>query len=144
MALQYESLSRSKWECKYHIVFVPKYRKKILYGKIKEFLKKTFHELARQKGCEIIGGHLVQDHVHMILSIPPKYSISEIIGYIKGKSAIGIAREFGGRKRNFNGENFWARGYAVSTIGYEIEKVREYVKNQEQLDSKGFDEDGSF
>jgi len=133
MAIQYESLSHSKWECKYHIVFVPKYRKKILYGKIKEFLKKTFHELARQKGCEIIGGHLVQDHVHMILSIPPKYSISEIIGYIKGKSAIGIAREFGGRKRNFNGENFWARGYAVSTIGYEIEKVREYVKNQEQL-----------
>jgi putative transposase len=144
MTTQYQSLSHSKWECKYHVVFVPKYRKKVLYGEIKEFLKRTFHELARQKGCEIIGGHQVQDHVHMILSIPPKYAVSEIIGYLKGKSAIAIARQFGGRKRNFNGESFWARGYAVSTVGYELEKIRAYVKNQDQLDGQGFDEDGNF
>jgi len=144
MLFQYESLSHSKWECKYHVVFVPKYRKKILYGSIKEFLKKVFHELAGQKGCKIIGGYQVQDHVHMIITIPPKYAVSEIIGYLKGKSAIAIARQFGGRKRNFNGESFWARGYAVSTVGYELEKIRAYVKNQEQLDGYGAEEDGSF
>jgi REP-associated tyrosine transposase len=127
-----------------YIVFVPKYRKKVLYGKIKDFLKETFHELARQKGCEIVGGHLVQDHVHMIMSIPPKYAVSEIIGFIKGKSAIAVARQFGGRKRNYNGENFWARGYAGSTVGYELEKIIVYVKNQEQLDGRGYNEDGTF
>jgi putative transposase len=100
-------------------------------------LKKTFHELAQQKGCEIIGGSQVQNHVHMILSIPPKYAISEIIGYIKGKSTIAIARQFGGRKRNFNGESFWARGYAVSTVGDELATIRAYMKNQNQLDGQG-------
>lgn len=144
MSVSYESLSHSKWECKYHIVFVPKYRKKSLYGKIREFLKKTFHELARQQGCEIVGGHIVQDHVHMIISIPPKYAVSEVVGYIKGKSAIAIARQFSGRKKNFNGEGFWARGYCVSTIGYELDKIRNYVKNQEQLDGQGSNEDGNF
>ena len=145
MTTQYQSLSHSKWECKYHVVFVPKYRKKVLYGQIREFLKKKFHELVRQKeGCEIIGGHIVQDHIHMIVSIPPKYSVSHIVGYLKGKSAIAVARQFGGKKRNYNGESFWARGYAVSTVGYELEKTRAYVKNQEQLDSQGFDEDGAF
>lgn len=144
MAIHYDSLSHSKWECKYHVVFVPKYRKKVLYGEIKEFLKKSFHELARQKGCEIVGGHIVQDHVHMIISIPPKYAVSEVVGYLKGKSAIAIARQFSGRKRNFNGEGFWARGYCVSTVGYELAKIRAYVKNQEQLDGQGFYEDGNF
>ena len=144
MSSQYESLSHSKWECKYHIVFVPKYRRKILYGQIREFLKKVFHELAEQKGCKIIGGNQVQDHVHMIISIPPKYAVSEIVGYLKGKSAIAVARQFGGRKRNFNGEKLWARGYAVSTVGYELEKIRTYVKNQLQLDGAGVEEDGSF
>jgi putative transposase len=144
MTTTFESLSHSKWECKYHIVFIPKYRKKALYGKIREFLKKTFHELARQHECEIIGGNIVQDHVHMIISIPPKHAISKVVGYLKGKSAIAIARQFSGVKRNFNGEKFWARGYCVSTIGYELDKIRAYVKNQEQLDSKGFDEDGNF
>ncbi len=140
----YESLSHSKWECKYHIVFVPKFRKKLLYGKIRDFLRKEFHELARQKGCTIVGGHIVQDHVHMIVSIPPKFAVSEIVGYLKGKNAIAIARQFSGRKRNFNGESFWARGYAVSTVGYKLKKVKRYVKHQEQLDSQGFDEDGVF
>lgn len=103
----YESLSHSRWDCKYHVVFVSKYRKKMIYGKIREFLRQTLHELARQKGCEIVSGSLVQDHVHMLIRIPPKYAVAEIIGYLKGKSAIAIARQFGGRKRNFNGEKFW-------------------------------------
>jgi putative transposase len=143
--MTYQSLSHSQWECKYHVVFIPKYRRKVLYGKIMVFLKTLFHDLARQRGCVIVGGNLVEDHVHMILSLPPKYSVAEVVGYLKGKSAIGIARQFGGRQRNFNGERFWARGYSVSTVGYELEKVREYVKNQERLDREGFaDEDGSF
>ena len=140
----YESLSHSKWECNYHVVFIPKYRKKVLYGEIRSFLARQFHELATQKGCKIIKGGMVQDHVHMLISIPPKYSVAEIIGYIKGKSAIAVARQFGGRQRNFNGERFWARGYAVSTVGFDKEKVLAYVKNQEQLDGLGFDEAGSF
>ena len=140
----YSSLSHSKWDCKYHLVFVPKYRKKKLYGNIRKFLGSVFHELASHRGCEILEGHMVQDHVHMIISVPPKYSVAEVVGYIKGKSAIAIARKFGGRKRNFNGEKFWARGYAVSTVGFEIETVKNYVKNQEQLDCDGFDEEGQF
>ena len=140
----YKSLSHSKWDCKYHVVFIPKYRKAVLYSKIREYLKSVFHELADQKGCEIIEGHLVQDHVHMLISIPPKYSVAEIIGYLKGKSAIAVARQFGGRKRNFNGEKLWARGYAVSTVGFNFEQRLAYVKNQQQLDGQGFDEDGSF
>jgi putative transposase len=144
MTTVYQSLSHSKWDCKYHVVFIPKMRKKALYGKVREYLKSTLHELARQKACEIVGGHVVQDHIHMIISIPPKYAVSEIIGYIKGKSAIAIARQFGSRKRNFNGERFWARGYAVSTVGFELEQIKAYVKNQEQLDSHGFDEQGEF
>lgn len=140
----YSSLSHSRWDCKYHLVFVPKYRRKKLYGEIRKFLGTIFHELASHRGCKILEGHMVQDHVHMIISIPPKYSVSEVIGYIKGKSAIAVARKFGGRKRNFNGEKFWARGYAVSTTGLEVEKIKTYVRHQEQLDSNGFDEDGKF
>ena len=144
METSYESLSHSKWDCKYHIIFVPKFRKKILYGKIRKFLASKFHELALQKESKIISGNMVQDHVHMYISIPPKYAISEIVGYIKGKSAIAVAREFSGRKRNFNGESLWARGYAVSTVGFEAEKIKSYVENQERLDGLGFDEDGNF
>jgi len=144
MTTIFESLSHSKWDCKYHIVFVPKFRKKALYGKIKQFLKSTFHELALQKNCKIISGHLVQDHVHMVISIPPKYAVSDVVGYLKGKAAIAVARQFGGRSRNFNGEKLWARGYAVSTVGFEQEKIVAYVKNQLQLDGIGSDEDGEF
>ena len=140
----YKSLSHSKWDCKYHVVFIPKGRKKELYGKIRKFLGSVFHELANQKGCKIEEGHMVQDHVHMMIHIPSKYAGSEIIGYIKGKSAIAVARHFGGRKRNFNGEQFWARGYAVSTVGFEVDQIRSYIRNQEQLDSQGSDETGSF
>lgn len=145
MALSsYESLSHSKWDCKFHVVFVPKYRKKVLYGQIRRFLGPLFHDLASQRSCKILEGHMVQDHVHMLIAIPPKYSVSEVIGYMKGKSAIAVARQFGGRKRNFNGEKFWARGYAVSTVGFEEVKIKEYIRNQEQLDAQGVNEDGSF
>ena len=140
----YESLSHSKWECKYHVIFVPKNRRKVLYGKIREYLGRIFHELAAQKGCKIIKGGMVQDHVHMLISIPPKYAVSEIIGYIKGKSAIAVARQFGGRKRNFNGEKLWARGYAVSTVGFNCDQIKGYIAHQKQLDGLGFDEDGQF
>ena len=140
----YESLSHSRWDCKYHVVFVPKYRKKAIYGNIREFLKRIFHELARQKGCEIVSGNLVQDHVHMLIRIPPKYVVADVIGYLKGKSAIAIARQFSGRKRNYNGESFWARGYSVSTVGYDQENIRSYIQNQERLDGQGFDEQGGF
>ena len=142
--IAYEALSHSRWECKYHVVFVPKKRKKQLYGAVRRFLAKVFHELARQSGSKIIRGNMVQDHVHMLISIPPKYSVSEVIGYIKGKSAIAIARQFGNKKRNFNGEQFWARGYAVSTVGFEEEKIKDYIKHQEQLDGLGSEELGEF
>jgi putative transposase len=140
----FESLSHSKYDCKYHVVFVPKFRRKMLYGKIRQYLKQTFHELARQKNCQIISGHLVQDHVHMLISIPPKYSVAEVVGYLKGKSAIAVARQFGGKQKNFNGEKLWARGYAASTVGFNEVEIKNYIRNQDQLDSQGKDEDGSF
>ncbi len=140
----YESLSHSKWDCKYHLVFVPKCRRKILYGKIRQYLGPVFHELARQRGCTIIKGHMVQDHVHMLISVPPKYSVAEVVGYIKGKSAISVARQFGNKKKNFNGEQLWARGYAVSTVGFEEDQIKSYIKHQEQLDGRGSNESGEF
>ena len=131
-----ESLSHTHWECQFHIVFVPKYRKKTLYPNVKEFLKRVFHELAKQRGSTIISGYLMIDHVHMLIKIPPKYSVSEVVGYLKGKSAIAIARQFGGKKRNFSGESFWARGYFVSTVGLEKKEVLNYIKNQEAAERK--------
>jgi putative transposase len=142
--MSYESLSHSKWDCKYHVVFVPKYRKKVLYGKIRKFLGPVLHELAGQRRSKILEGHMVQDHVHMLIQIPPKYAVSEVVGYIKGKSAIAVARQFSGRKTNFNGESFWARGYAVSTVGFEEEQIRKYIRNQEQLEGQGSGDNGEF
>ena len=141
---EYESLSHSRWDCKYHIVFVPKYRKKVLYGKIRKFLGPIFHQLAGQRNSRIVEGHMVQDHVHILISIPPKYSVAEVVGYIKGKSAIAVARQFGGRQRNFNGERLWARGYAVSTVGFEQARIQQYIRGQEQLEAQGSDESGGF
>lgn len=140
----YESLSHSKWDCKYHVVFVPKCRKKKLYGVIRKFLGPVFHELSSQRGSKIIKGNMVQDHVHMLISIPPKYSVAEVIGYIKGKSAIAVARQFGNKKKNFNGEQLWARGYAVSTVGFEEATIKNYIKHQERLDGIGSNEIGEF
>ena len=134
MSQSYQSLSHSKWDCKYHVVFVPKYRRKVMYGEIRKFLGPIFHELARQKECRIVEGHLMPDHVHMCIEIPPKYAVSSVIGFLKGKSAIAIARQFGGKQRNFAGENFWARGYAVSTVGFELEAVKRYIREQDNAD----------
>jgi putative transposase len=128
MSEVYQSASHSKWDCKYHVVFVPKYRRKAMFGGIRKNLGAIFHELARQKECQIVEGHLMSDHVHMCISIPPKHAVASVIGFIKGKSAIAIARQFSGKQRNFNGESFWARGYAVSTVGFELEAVRKYIK----------------
>ena len=131
-----QSLSHTKWECKYHVVWIPKCRKKVLYGQLRKHLGTLLKDLARQQGCEILEGHLLPDHVHFLISIPPKYAVSKVIGYIKGKSAIGIARNFGGRRKNFTGESFWARGYYGSTVGRDEDTVRTYIKKQEAEDRR--------
>ena len=130
--MDYESLAHTKYMCKYHVVFIPKYRKKTLFKDIRPWLINRFKELAAQKGCRLetgIGG-IMPDHVHMVISIPPKYSVSSVIGYIKGKSVIAIARDFEGCQRNFTGRHFWARGYFVSTVGMNEEAIKKYVENQ--------------
>ncbi len=131
---EYQSLSHTRWDCKYHVVFIPKRRKKRIFGVLKRHFGEIFHELAKHKKCTIVEGHLMGDHVHMCLSIPPKYAVSNMVGFIKGKSAIQVARKFGGRERNFTGENFWASGYFVSTFGLDEAMVRAYIKNQESED----------
>ena len=133
---QVGSLNHSRWECKYHVVFIPKYRMKSIFGQIREELGDVFRRLAAQKDCEIEEGHLMPDHVHMMISIPPKYAVSQVIGFIKGKSAIHIARTYGERKRNFVGQHFWARGYFVSTVGRDEEVIREYIRHQEHEDQR--------
>ena len=131
-----QSLSHTVWECKYHLVWIPKYRRKKLYGQIREYLGDVFKELARQKESSVEEGHLLGDHVHMLVSIPPKYSVAQVVGFIKGKSAIHIARTYAGRRRNFTGQNFWARGYFVSTGGRDEQAVREYIKKQQKEDRR--------
>ncbi len=131
-----DSLCHSVWDCKYHIVWIPKYRRKALYGQIRKRLGEVFHELARQRESTILEGHLASDHVHMYLSIPPKYAVAQVIGFNKGKSAIHIARTFGGRARNLTGEHFWARGYFASTVGRDEKTIREYIKRQEADDQR--------
>ena len=131
-----ESLSHTKWECKYHIVFIPKCRRKVLFGQLRKELGPVLREFAGRRECRVEEGHLMSDHVHMLVSIPPKYSVSQVVGYIKGKSAIWLARNFGGGKRNFTGANFWARGYFVSTVGRDETTIREYIRNQEKEDRR--------
>ena len=123
-----QSLRHSKWECKYHIVWIPKYRKKKLFKELRQELGQVLRELARQKESEIVEGHLRPDHVHILISIPPTYAVAQVVGYIKGKSAIHIDRTYGGRKRNFSGQHFWARGYYVSTVGRDEETIRAYME----------------
>ena len=130
------SLCHSSWDCKYHVVWIPKYRRKAMFLRLRKVLGEIFHELARRKECKILEGHVAVDHVHMYISIPPKYAVAQIVGYIKGKSAIFIARKYAVRQRNFRGENFWARGYYVSTVGKDEELIREYIRNQEAEDKK--------
>jgi putative transposase len=141
MESDYRSLAHSRWDCKYHVVFVPKRRRRQLYGQIRRQLGAIFHALARQKECQIIEGHVMPDHVHRCMASPPKVAVAQVIGFLKGKSAIAIARQFGGKERNFTGEHFWARGSAVSTVGFELEQIRAYLRKQEDADP---DEGGKF
>jgi putative transposase len=132
----YQSLSHTKWDCKYHVVFIPKCRRKTLYVELRKHLGEVFRQLAGQKESRIEEGHLLVDHVHMMISIPPKYAVSQVVGYIKGKSAIHLARVHGERRRNFVGQHFWARGYFVSTVGRDEATIREYIRNQEKEDQR--------
>lgn len=132
----YQSLSHSKWDCKYHVVFVPKRRRKELFGQMRQKLGAILHELARQKECQIVEGHVMPDHVHMCILIPPKFAVASVTGFLKGKSAIAVAR-LRGKERNFTGEHFWARGYAVSTVGFNEEQIRRYIREQEGSDGEG-------
>jgi len=132
----FESLSHSRWDCKYHVVFIPKCRRKALYGELRRHLGEVFRRLAQQKESSVEEGHLMVDHVHMLLSIPPKYAVSSVVGYIKGKSAIHLARVYAERRRNFVGQHFWARGYFVSTVGRDEQMIREYIQKQEQEDAR--------
>ena len=133
---QVNSLNHTRWECKYHIVFIPKFRKKVLFDQIRKEVGEVFHRLARQRESFIEEGHIMSDHVHMMISIPPKYAVSQVVGFIKGKSAIHIARTYVGRKRNYVGQHFWARGYFVSTVGRDEQVIREYIRHQEQEDQR--------
>ena len=131
-----ESLSHSRWECKYHVVFIPKCRRKTLYVQLRQHLGDVFRKLAEQRESRVEEGHLQSDHVHMLISIPPKYAVSQVVGFIKGKSAIHLARVYGENRRNFSGQCFWARGYFVSTVGRDEEVIRNYIRNQEQEDQR--------
>lgn len=132
----YRSLAHTKWKCKYHIVFIPKYRRKVLYGNLRTHLDQVFHELARHKESTIEEGVLCPDHVHMLIWIPPKFAVSSVVGYVKGKSAIHVARHFLGKARNYTGQALWARGFFVSTVGIDEETIREYIQNQEEEDNR--------
>ena len=133
---EYQSLSHTKWDCKYHVIFIPKYRRRTLYGQLRRHLGEVFRQLAEQKESRIEEGHLMPDHVHMMIAIPPKYAVSQVVGFIKGKSAIHLARSYAERSRNFVGQHFWARGYFVSTVGRDEELIREYIRHQEEEDKR--------
>ena len=136
---EYQSLSHTVWDCKYHVVWIPKCRRKALYEELRKHMGPVFRALAMQKESKIEEGHLMSDHVHMLISIPPKYGVAQVVGFIKGKSAIHIARVFQGRKKNFIGQSFWARGYFVSTVGRDEEVIRQYIKKQ-QFEDKRLDQ----
>ena len=125
------SLSHVRWDCKYHVVFVPKYRRRTIYGNLRKQIGGILRELCQQQGIEIVEGHAMADHIHLCLSVPPKYSVANTVGFLKGKSAIRIHREWLGHKRNFTGLHFWARGYCVSTIGLDEQTILQYIRNQE-------------
>ena len=133
---EYETLSHTTWDCKYHIVFIPKISARLLYQELRRHLGEVFRRLALQKESKVEEGHLMPDHVHMLLSIPPKYAVSQVVGFIKGKSAIHMARVYGERKRNFVGQHFWAWGFFVNTVGRDEEAIRAYIRNQEKEDQR--------
>ena len=127
----YQSLSHVRWDCKYHVVMVPKHRKKTIYGQLRKEMGAILRELFKQKGVEVVEGHAMPDHVHVCVSISPKHSVSSILGFVKGKSAIQIHRQYFGKNKNFTGFHFWSRGYCVSTVGLDEEMIKAYIRNQE-------------
>ena len=129
---EWQSQSHVKWYCRYHLVFIPKYRKRAIFGQLRRGIGKILRDLCEQSGVELVEGHAMADHVHLCLSIPPKYSVANTVGFLKGKSAIRIHREYLGKSRNFTGLHFWARGYCVSTIGLDEAVIRAYIRNQEK------------
>ena len=128
----WESLSHVRWECKYHVIIIPKYRRKVFYGQLRRQIGTILRELCRQRGVEVLEGHSMPDHIHMCLSIPPKYSVAHTIGFLKGKSAVRIHRELL-RERRMTGLHFWATGYCVSTVGLDEQTIRTYIREQEKL-----------
>ena len=129
-----QSLSHSKWLCKYHIVFTPKYRRKVIYYQLRADIQKIIKDLCKWKGIEIIEGHMMPDHIHLLLSIPPKYSVSQIMGYLKGKSAMMIFEMHANLKYKFGNRHFWAEGYYVSTVGLNTATIQKYIREQEKED----------
>ena len=136
----WQSLSHVQWDCKYHVVFIPKYRRKVMFGRRRKAIGRILRQLCEQKGVDLVEGHLMPDHVHMCLSIPPKFSVAHTIGFVKGKSAVRIHRELL-KERRMTGLHFWARGYCVSTVGLDEQTVREYIRHQERLDKQQEDLD---
>ena len=132
---EWQSQAHVKWECKYHVVFIPKYRQKVFYGKMRRKIGHILRQLCQQKGVELLEGRAMPDHIHLCLSVPPKYSIAYTIGFLKGKSAVKIHRELFHQKR-MTGLHVWARGYCVSTVGYDEAAVRQYIREQEQHDKE--------
>ena len=133
MSRDWRSQAHVKWECKYHVVVLPKYRRKTLYGRIRKRIGEILRQLCREKGIELLEGHAMPDHIHMLVSVPPKYSIANTIGYLKGKSAVRIHREILRAKGTLFGRAFWATGYCVSTVGLDESMVRQYIRDQEKL-----------
>ena len=131
----FESLAHVRWECKYHVIFIPKYRRKVIYGKLRAATGGILQDLCKQKGIGLLEGHAVSDHVHLCLSIPPKYSVAFVVGFLKGKSAVRIHRELL-HERRMSGLNFWAPGYCVSTVGLDEARVRQYIRDQEELENR--------
>ena len=134
MANKTDSLAHTKWMCKYHIVFAPKYRRKIIFNQIRKDIGETLRELCKYKGVEIIEGHMMPDHIHMLLSIPPKYSVSSVMGYLKGKSALMIFERHANLKYRYGNRHFWSEGYYVSTVGLNEATIKKYIEGQEQRD----------
>jgi putative transposase len=132
---EWQSLSHVRWECKYHVVIIPKYRREVLYGRLRRRIGLILRELCRQRGIELLEGHAMPDHVHLCLSIPPKYSVAHTIGFLKGKSAVRIHRELL-HERRMTGLHFWATGYCVSTVGRDEARVRQYSREQDQRDRR--------
>ncbi|WP_398438896.1 IS200/IS605 family transposase [Sedimentibacter sp.] len=128
------TLSHTTWECKYHVIFAPKYRRQVIYGKIKQDVGKILRDLCERKGIEIIEAELCKDHIHMLVRIPPKYSVSEIMGYLKGKSSLMIFDRHANLKYKYGNRHFWCRGYYVDTVGKNAKKIEEYIRNQLQED----------